>query len=200
MQLDVRNLQNLKISISRLNITADNDYNAQDEATYKMLLKKTTKLHQKDFSRNYYGRPDYEEVKDSIEIGGNLPLGAYLMEVTSDNTGIAPQRKLFYVSNLAVMIQQLPDDKHRYVVVNATDGQPIAGAKIELYDQRYDFKTKKDKRIVHARLTTDENGEAYFKNVDGNVLISTSNDKFTPAKDIYLSRTRYYEQIGRAHV
>lgn len=194
VQLDVRNLQNLKISISRLNITADNDYNAQDEATYKMLLKKTTKLHQKDFSRDYYGRPDYETVKDSIEIGGNLPLGAYLMEVTSDNTGIAPQRELFYVSNLAVMIQQLPDDKHRYVVVNATDGQPIAGAKIELYDQRYDFKTKKDKRIVHARLTTDENGEVYFKNVDGNVLISTSNDKFTPAKDIYLSRTRYYEQ------
>ena len=194
VQLNVRNLQNLKISISRLNITADNDYNAQDEATYKMLLKKTTKLHQKDYSRNYYGRPDYETVKDSIEIGGNLPLGAYLMEVTSDNTGIAPQRELFYVSNLAVMIQQLPDDRHRYVVVNATDGQPIAGAKIELYDQRYDFKTKKDKRIVHARLTTDENGEAYFKNVDGEVLISTNNDKFMPAKYIYLSRTRYYEQ------
>ncbi|MEI3020897.1 MAG: alpha-2-macroglobulin family protein [Prevotellaceae bacterium] len=194
VHLNVRNLQNLKISISRLNITADNDYNAQDEATYKMLLKKTTKLHQKDFCRNYYGRPDYEEVKDSIEIGGNLPLGAYLMEVTSDNTGIAPQRELFYVSNLAVMIQQLPDDKHRYVVVNATDGQPIAGAKIELYDQRYDFKTKKDKRLVHARLTTDENGEAYFKNVDGEVLISTNSDKFTPAKYIYLSRTRYYEK------
>lgn len=194
VQLDVRNLQNLKISISRLNITADNDYNAQDEATYKMLLKKTTKLHQKDFSRDYYGRPDYETVKDSIEIGGNLPLGAYLMEVTSDNTGIAPQRKLFYVSNLAVMIQQLPDDKHRYVVVNATDGQPIAGAKIELYDQWYNFNTKKDKRTVHARLTTDENGEAYFKNVDGNILISTNNDKFTPAQGIYLSRDRYYEK------
>ena len=194
VHLNVRNLQNLKVGISRINITADNKYDAQDEATYKMLLKKTTKLHQKDFSRNYYGRPDYEEVKDSIEIGGNLPLGAYLMEVTSDNTGIAPQRELFYVSNLAVMIQQLPDDKHRYVVVNATDGQPIAGAKIELYDQRYDFKTKKDKRIVHARLTTDENGEAYFKNVDGKVLISTNNDKFMPAKYIYLSRTRYYEQ------
>lgn len=194
VQLDVRNLQNLKISISRLNITADNEYDAQDEATYKMLLKKTTKLHQKDYSRNYYGRPDYQEVKDSIEIGGNLPLGAYLMEVTSDNTGIAPQRKLFYVSNLAVMIQQLPDDKHRYVVVNATDGQPVPGAKIMLYDRDYDVKTGKWKRLVHARLTTDENGEAYFKNVDGNVLISTSNDKFTPAKDIYLSRTRYYER------
>ena len=194
VHLNVRNLQNLKISISRLNITADNDYNAQDEAIYKMLLKKTTKLHQKDFSRNYYGRPDYETVKDSIEIGGNLPLGAYLMEVTSDNTGIAPQRELFYVSNLAVMIQQLPDDRHRYVVVNATDGQPVPGAKIVLYDRNYDDKTGKFKRVIHARMTTDDQGEAYFKNVDGNVLISTSNDKFTPAKDIYLSRARYYEK------
>ena len=193
VHLDVRNLQNLNIRLSRLNITADNEYEAQNEATYKMLLKKTTKLHQKDFSRNYYGRPDYEEVKDSIEIGGNLPLGAYLMEVTSDNTGIAPQRQLFYVSNLAVMIQQLPDDRHRYVVVNATDGQPIAGAKIMLYDKDYDVKTGKWKRLVHARLTTDENGEAYFKNVDGEVLIS-STDKFAPAKDIYLSRARYYEK------
>lgn len=194
VHLNVRNLQNLKISISRLNITADNEYNAQDEATYKMLLKKTTKLHQKDFSRNYYGRPDYEEVKDSIEIGGNLPLGAYLMEVTSDNTGIAPQRQLFYVSNLAVMIQQLPDDRHRYVVVNATDGQPVPGAKIVLYDRNYDDKTGKFKRVIHARMTTDDQGEAYFKNVDGMVLIYTSADKFAPAKDIYLSRARYYEK------
>lgn len=192
--LNVRNLQNLKISISRLNITADNEYNAQDEATYKMLLKKTTKLHQKDYSRNYYGRPDYETVKDSIEIGGNLPLGAYLMEVTSDNTSIAPQRELFYVSNLAVMIQQLPDDRHRYVVVNATDGQPVPGAKIVLYDRSYDDKTGKFKRLIHARMTTDAQGEAYFKNVDGNVLIYTSTDKFAPAKDIYLSRVRYYEK------
>ena len=194
VHLNVRNLQNLNIRLSRLNITADNEYDVQNEATYKMLLKKTTKLHQKDFSRNYYGRPDYEEVKDSIEIGGNLPLGAYLMEVTSDNTGIAPQRELFYVSNLAVMIQQLPDDRHRYVVVNATDGQPVPGAKIVLYDRNYDDKTGKFKRVIHARMTTDAQGEAYFKNVDGNVLISTSNDKFTPAKDIYLSRARYYEK------
>ena len=194
VHLNVRNLQNLKISISRLNITADNDYNAQDEAIYKMLLKKTTKLHQKDFSRNYYGRPDYETVKDSIEIGGNLPLGAYLMEVTSDNTGIAPQRELFYVSNLAVMIQQLPDDRHRYVVVNATDGQPVPGAKIVLYDRNYDDKTGKFKRLIHARMTTDAQGEAYFKNVDGKVLIYTSTDKFAPAKDIFLSRARYYEK------
>ena len=194
VKVNVRNLQNVKISLSRVNITADNDYDVNDEATYKLLLKKTTALHQKDFNKQFYGHPNYEEVKDSFEIGGNLPLGTYLMEVTSDNTSIAPQRSLFYVSNLAVMIQQLPDDRHRYVVVDATNGQPIAGAKVELYDMDYDMKAKKDKRVVHARLTTDADGEAYFKNVDGTVLISTNEDKFTPAKNIYMSRTRYYEQ------
>ena len=30
----------------------------------------------------------------------------------------------------------------------------------------------------------DDQGEAYFKNVDGNVLIYTSTDKFAPAKEI----------------
>ena len=107
VHLNVRNLQNLKISISRLNITADNEYDLKDDATYKMLLGKTTALNQKNFNKQYYGRPNYEIVKDSFEIGGKLPLGAYLMEVTSDNSGIAPQRLLFYVSDLAVMIQQL---------------------------------------------------------------------------------------------
>ena len=40
VHLNVRNLQNLKFCISRLNITADNNYDAQDEATYKMLLRR----------------------------------------------------------------------------------------------------------------------------------------------------------------
>ena len=193
VHLQVRNLQNLKIAISRINITADNDYDVSNDATYKMLLKKTSSLHQKDLNKQFYGHPNYEEVKDSFLLG-DMPLGAYLMEVSSDNADIAPQRKLFYVSDLAVMIQQLPDDSHRYVVVNATSGQPIAGAKIELYDDNYDFKTKKNKRTVHARLTTDENGEASFKNMDGNVLIFTSSDQYMPAQNIYLSRTRYYER------
>lgn len=194
VHLSVRNLQNIKVKLSRLDITADNEYDVQDDKTYKWLKTKTSELHEKEYSRQFYGHPDYEEVKDSILLPA-LPIGAYLMEVTADNPGVTPARRLFYVSDLAVMIQQLPDDRHRYVVVSATSGQPIAGARIELYrDDYYDFKTKKHKRIVHARLTSDAEGEAYFKNVDGSVLLSTTTDKYCPARDIYLSRTRYYEQ------
>ena len=193
VKVHVRNLQNLKMTISRIDITADNDYDVNDADTYKMLMKKTSALHQKDKTIQFYGHPNYEVVEDSMEIAG-LPLGAYLMEVSSNNTAIAPQRLLFYVSDLALMAQQLPDDSNRYVVVSATTGQPIAGAEIQFYTNEYDSKKNKNKRTVHARLITDENGEASFKNVDGDILISTATDKYTPAKNTYLSRTRYYER------
>ena len=139
VHLSIRNLQNIKVKLSRLDITADNEYDVQDDKTYKWLKTKISKLHEKEYSRQFYGHPDYEEVKDSILLPA-LPIGAYLMEVTADNPGVTPARRLFYVSDLAVMIQQLPDDRHRYVVVSATSGQPIAGARIELYrDDYYDF-------------------------------------------------------------
>ncbi len=192
LKVKVRNIQNMKVTISRLGIAADNDYDVNDKETYKMLLKKTSSLHQKDLNKQFYGRPSYETVRDSIQIAG-LPLGAYLMEVSTDNAGIAPQRALFYVSDLALMAQQLPDDSHRYVVVSATSGQPVAGATVLLYTENY-VRRVKGKRVVHAQLTTDENGEASFKNVDGSILISTATDKYTPARYTYLSRVRYTEQ------
>ena len=193
LKVKVRNLQSLKMTLSRVNITADNDYNVEDENDYKLLKTKTNAFHQKDFFKSFYGHPNYEEVRDSFEIA-DLPLGAYLLEVTSDNVSIKPQRALFYVSDLALMAQQLPDDSHRYVVVSATTGQPIAGAQILLFERGYDAKKGKDKHTVHARLTTDENGEARFKNVDGDILISTHQDKYTPSRWTYLSRGRYYER------
>ena len=192
IKVKVRNLQNVKLSISRLDITAADYKDAIDDATYKMLMKKTSALHQKDYTIPFYGHPNYEEVTDSIEIPG-LPLGAYLVEATPDNATMMPIRRLFFVSDLGLIAQQLPDDRHRYVVVSRTTGQPIPGAKLELYDTQYDTKKGKDKRVVHARLTTDENGEAYFKNVDGNIRVTTNNDKYTPDEWVYLNRTRYYE-------
>ncbi len=193
VHLNVRNIQDLKITVSRINITADNDYDVNDGETYKLLMKKTSALHQKDYGRQFYGHPDYEEVEDSVLLAG-LPLGAYLMEVTSGNTDIAPQRQLFYVSDLALMVQQLPDDWYRYVAVNATSGQPIAGAKMELYTIDYGKKTKMHKRVVQARFTTDANGEASFRKVEGDILVSTDEDKYSPAQNIYLGRIGYYEQ------
>ncbi len=192
IRVNVRNLQCLKMSISRLGITADNEYDINDEATYRTLLKKTSPLHQRDKVMQFYGHPEYETVKDSFEIAG-LPLGAYLMEMSSDNPSVPSQRMIFYVSDLALLSQQLPDDTQRYVVVNATTGQPVAGAQILIYTNDCDLEKSKDKREAQVSLTTDENGEAICKKKDGDILIFTTSDKYTPARYTRLSHTRYYE-------
>ena len=186
-----RNLQGLTMTLSRLDITADNHYDVRDKATYKMLKGKTTALHQYDRKKRFFGRPAYEVVRDSFELAGLTP-GAYMMEIVADDETMAPDRRLFYVSDLALMTQQLPDDSRRYVVVSATTGQPIAGAQLLFYEEKGNGKS----RTVHARLTTDSKGEAIYKGDNHNILISTSKDKYTPARYTYASRHRYYEQTN----
>lgn len=189
----IRNVGSLTLKITRINITADNNYDVNDAAVYKMLMKQASTLHQMEQTKRYVGHPEYEVLKDSFEIAG-LPVGAYLMELACDNASMPPVRQLFYVSDLALMAQQLPDDTRRYVVVNATTGLPIAGAQICFYSDEGD-----GKRTVHARLTTDVDGEAVCKKVDGEALVTTSADKYMPARYVYLSRQRYYEQKRTFH-
>ena len=50
VHLSIRNLQNIKVKLSRLDITADNEYDVQDDKTYKWLKTKTSKLHEKEYS------------------------------------------------------------------------------------------------------------------------------------------------------
>ncbi len=185
-----RNIQRLTIKVSRLGITADNDYNASDEKDYKALLEKVTEAGVVVCTKNFKECPDCQTVKDSVEIPG-LPIGAYLLEVTADGSGIEPYRHLFYVSDLSLMAQLLPGEVKRYVAVSATTGQPIAGAKIVVYtDGR---RSDKKYRKVQDSLTTDSNGEATSTAGNGQVWLTAGADKYMPASWLYVNRSRYYE-------
>ena len=176
----VRNLGKLTVNIARLNITADNDYDVEDKNDYKALLSKTTDLHKISKSLNFVGHPAYEIFKDSIEIS-DLPLGAYLMEIVSDNPLVPAQRDLFYVSDLSFMVQQLPGDKCRYIVVNATNGQPVSGATLTFSDRgNGNKKQKKTKKYV-----TDANGEVICGKYREDVLVTTDEDKYTPECSVF---------------
>lgn len=183
---EVRNIQQITLSISRLNITADNDYDVNNKKTYKMLLTKTSQLHQREVTKKYTGQPEWKILKDSFEIAP-LPVGAYLLELTTDNTSIEPVRQLFYVSDLALMTQQLPSGANRYIVVSATTGQPIQGAKIRISSQG-------SKQTVKANLTTDKNGEATSKVSGNDIYINTKKDQYLPSTYVYSRRQKYYEQ------
>ena len=176
----VRNLGKLTVNIARLNITADNDYDVEDKNDYKTLLSKTTDLHKISKSLNFVGHPAYEIFKDSIEIS-DLPLGSYMMEVVSDNPLVPAQRELFYVSDLSFIVQQLPEDKCRYIVVNATNGQPVSGATLTFSDRgNGNKKQKKTKKYV-----TDANGEVICGKYREDVLVTTDEDKYTPECSVF---------------
>lgn len=149
--INVRNLNKINVRLSRLNVSGDTKLSPVNDNEYKKLKKLAVKGSEKTFTRSFIGNPDYMEVKDSIETGA-LPKGVYLMEVMPDNNGMKAKRTLIYVSDMFAVYQELPGDKLRIAVLNATSGQPVAGAKLSV-------RTADDK--IH-HVTCDDKGETIF--------------------------------------
>lgn len=123
-------------------------------------------------THKYIGHPDYEIFKDSM-ILDPLPLGAYVITVKTD-----PETEVkecnYYVSGLMTLSETLPDKKVRYVVVNATTGQPVAGAKLKFTDNG-----NYGKKGTTVLKTCDNNGEVVYK-YSPEVYAYTDEDKACP--------------------
>lgn len=150
----IRNINELTVNLYRLNVNGDTELNPDRKEDYAKLQRLVFPGIVQSITRKYIGQPAWKENSDSIILKG-LPIGVYLMEATTDNKDIAPQRALLRVSNLYVMHEGLPGNRMRFVVVNATTGRPVPGAHIVLSRKwgNRDEKTKK------TNLTGDKNGE-----------------------------------------
>ena len=123
------NIGKLTFTLTRLNVDGTEDGNPEDSKVYKRLKARSAGSAAQTLVRTYEGHAAYEEVKESVALGG-LPAGVYLLEVTSDKKGVAPCRSLVYVSNMYFVQQVLPGGKVRVAVLDAKTGQPVAGAKV----------------------------------------------------------------------
>ena len=154
--MTITNIQTLTVNVYPMNATGDIQCevgNANGYAKVKHLVGKTPVFTD---SRQYIGLPAYKQTRDSLEIKG-LPVGVYLVELTTDNNSIATERMLLYVSDVYVFGEALPGRKMKYVCVSATTGQPIEGATIRLSRQLNHNGVKES-----VTLTTDHNGEATY--------------------------------------
>ena len=141
------------------------------------------------YKRQYPGFAPYFEHEDTIVLQGR-PTGCYLLEVVTDNKKIEPMREILHVSDLMAICQEQPSKKIRYAVVNATNGQPVAQAKLKLiHDERY--KNKGWEKV----LDCDENGEIIYSYTDryddlpDRVVPYTGSDKFLPTSGLSSSFT-----------
>lgn len=133
--------------------------------------------------RHQYDKAAWESHNDSIAIS-SLPIGVYLIEVSTPDKEVPVSRSLLRVSNLMVLQQPLPDKVTRIVVVNATTGAPVSNAKLQL--------TKHDHTIV-TTLTTDSNGEvAYTNNSTVRYLWPSTNDDKASTETYYYTYSSMY--------
>ena len=190
---DARNIDQLTMRIYRVKVNGTNRLDPGNEKDFKKLKSLMTELPDLQVIQHYNGYKAYDLFKDTIEVPG-LPVGVYMIELKSGNPETEVSRNLYYVSNVRVMTIALPDNKLRYIVVDATEGQPISGATVEL---RGYVNGRSDQLM--ATLTTDTKGEAIWQYGDrrpNQVFAYTKTDDYCPYMGSY-SYFNYYPQKKR---
>ena len=154
--MSVCNIGELRLTVSRLKVDGTTTLNPADSKSYERLRRSIDPSFTPQTSvRRYFGKADYEESRDTMTIQP-LPAGMYLVEVSTDNVSIAPERVLLHVSNLYPITEPLPGKKIRVAVLNAVSGEPVAGAHI---DVQY---AGNDGKETTQKLVCDDKGEAYI--------------------------------------
>ena len=118
----------------RTALNGDTELNPNEERDYRQMKGGLKELKEHGLTLTFSGHADYDVFEDSLTLAA-LPAGVYLLEFSSQ-----PQteviRMLYFVSGVRVIMQALPNDQIRYVVVDATTGQPLPGASLRLSFRR----------------------------------------------------------------
>ncbi|MEO9020799.1 MAG: MG2 domain-containing protein [Ginsengibacter sp.] len=116
----------------------------KDIRTWKQALPETT---------------DYLSHSVEVKIDG-LPVGEYVLLGSADENLSLDRNPLaaqyFYISDISFI-----NSYQQYFVLNRSTGRPLIGAKVQIWNQQYDYKTRENILSKKEILTTDKNG--YFK-------------------------------------
>lgn len=198
----IRHLPSLSLSIRKINIgvgqlstlLGTRGLTTLNEAQYKTLKGYLSDEVLATQKKSYGMRQPYEILKDSFEVKG-LPVGIYLVEMTSGDKDIATQRAFFFVSDVALLHEELPEGKVRYAVVSATTGQPLQNATLRL--------TLSGNAVVshsgssdYSKATTlkcDDKGEVICPYTQQNsvIYVSTPSDSCCPEMNVWGNYSYY---------
>ncbi len=192
----LRNLQQLTMRVFRTNLNGDTELNPQQQEDYNTMKDGLTELKDLKRTLTFSGHKDYEVFKDSIALA-SLPQGIYMLEFST-----LPQtettRLLYFVSDLRMLVEPQPDNKLRYVVVDATSGQPVGGAKLQLT-----FRTVRGQETTHKQLTCNQQGEvvySYGKQRPSTAFAFTQQDNSSPKVSSFGTYSYYERTYNAEHI
>ena len=187
----LRNISELTLRVYQANVEGDTDLDPENANDYKKLKPLLTAMPHLTQTRQYVGKRPYEPFEDSLLLAG-LPVGVYMLELESQ-PATKVSRRLYFVSDLRVLSQPLPDNQLRLVAVNATSGQPVKGATLTI-------ETGYGKNRKAIKLTSDEQGEYMYKlDRDGHyaLQVQTPGDKACPPLNAF--GHFYYRELNLTH-
>ena len=191
----LRNLSTLTMNVYKTPLSGDTQLYPNDANDYKKLKPQLKLIHSLSRTLTFGGHETYEEFADSIVLEG-LPAGVYMLEFTSKPDIVT--RSLLYVSGLRLISQQLPgNSKKRLVVVDASTGQPVQGARLQLNARR-----TWNKPVTAITLTTNSSGEALYadKGVATEVFVYTDADRYLPKVGAGGHYMYYAREYNREHL
>ena len=154
---NLRNLKTLTFTVYPVKLEGDTELSPSTPKDYQKiqpLLGKPVMQETKQFGE----RTAYNLFEDQLTLKG-LPVGMYMVEIT---TAPATEvvRTLYHVTDLYTIAETQPNGKIRYVVVNATTGQPVEGAHLKI-KERESYRNEKTYLAV-----TNDKGEYMFTTKD----------------------------------
>ena len=185
LMIDLRNLQSITLNVYRVNASGDINLNPEHERDYKQLQHMLKSKPEATVTKTFSSHKDYEMFYDSLLVKG-LPAGVYMLEFLT-NPSTRPIRSLYYVSNVRLLRQALPQNRLRYVVVDATTGRPLKDATLRLKIKK---NTQAGKTEI-VTMTTDDEGECLYslgKDRLEEAFAYTATDRYCPT----ISGNGYY--------
>ena len=184
---DARNIDELAMRIYRVRVNGSTTLDPNNDEDYKKLQTLMTELPDLQVTRHYSGKKAYDLFNDTIQVPG-LPAGVYMitLEGKGDGNLLRNERQLYFVSDVRALSMPLPGKKHRYVVVDGTEGQPIGGATVDIRAW-----VNGQGHASIASLTTDDNGEAVYEYGDKRpselwaTVGGKNGDDFCPPMNVY---------------
>ena len=199
---NLRGITGLTMKVYRVKADGDKELYPNTDDGYKKIKSLLTPMPELTQTMQFAPRKQYELFKDSLTLPG-LPVGIYMIEMTSSpQTEVS--RSIYYVSNVRVISEEMPTPNKqkaqsashtiRYVVVDATTGQPIPGAMLKC--RYYVGNRKKDNTET---LTANAQGEALLNTDEGrpySVFAYMETDKACPTTN-GSGRFYYYQAQSR---
>ena len=154
---DLRNLTSLTFTVYPVKLEGDTELSPSTPKDYQKILPLLGKPVMQE-TKQLGGHQPYELHDDQLTLKG-LPVGMYMVEIT---TAPATEvvRALYHVTDLYTIAETQPNGKIRYVVVNATTGQPVEGAHLKI-KERESYRNEKTYLAV-----TNDKGEYFFETKD----------------------------------